>query len=288
MRNGEAVWTGPICEASIPKLIRLMVGREVDELFPKQAVERGDEVLALDGLSCGGVVRDVSFRVHRGEIVGLAGLVGSGRTTLVRGLFGLTPIRGGTIRVKGRALVPRHPADAIAAGVALIPENRQIEGLAVDMTLASNVTMASPHRIARTGWLSHERERELARRYIGELNIATRGPDQVARTLSGGNQQKVVIAKWLCRNADVLLMDEPTRGIDVGAKAEVFRLMVELARAGKGIVMVSSYLPELLGMCDRLIVMFRGTAVADLPVAEATQERVLAYASTGSDAEGNS
>jgi len=285
MRNGERVWTGPIAEASVPKIIRLMVGREMGELFPKQAVERGEVLLSVDKFSCGAMVREVSFEARRGEILGLAGLVGSGRTTLLRGLFGLEPIHGGVVRVNGRELRPHHPSDAIAAGLALVPENRQLEGLAVDMTLANNITMASPQRFTRTGWLSHRRERQLARQYIEALSIAARGPEQVARTLSGGNQQKVVIAKWLCRNADVLLMDEPTRGIDVGAKAEVFKLMVEMAQAGKAVVMVSSYLPELLGMCDRLIVMFRGTAAATLPVGQATQERVLAYASTGSDAE---
>ena len=285
MRNGERVWTGGIAEATIPKLIRLMVGREVGELFPKEPVEQGEVLLSVEGFSCGGVVRDVSFEVRRGEILGIAGLVGSGRTTLLRGLFGLEEIHSGRIMVNGREVIPRHPADAIAAGIALVPEDRKTEGLAVDMTLAENVTMASPDRIAGFGWLSHRREDELARHYIGELNVATRGPRQIARTLSGGNQQKVVIAKWLCRQADVLLLDEPARGIDVGSKAEVFRLMVELARDGKAVVMVSSYLPELLGMCDRLMVMFRGIAAATFPVAQATQERVIAYASVGPDAE---
>ena len=281
MRNGEKVWTGPIEEAAVPRLIRLMVGRDLGELFHKEYVEHVEEGLSVEGLSCGDVIRNVSFNVRRGEILGIAGLVGSGRTTLLRGIFGLEPVHEGTIRIGRRRLTPRCPADAIRAGIALVPENRQLEGLAVDMALASNISMASPERIARFGWLSHGRERALARQYIDDLSVSARGPAQIARTLSGGNQQKVVLAKWLCRDAEVLLMDEPARGIDVGAKEEVFRMMVRLARTGKTIVMVSSYLPELMGMCDRLVVMFRGTSVATLRVDETDQEEVLAYASTG-------
>jgi ribose transport system ATP-binding protein len=224
-----------------------------------------------------GVLHGCDVKVHAGEIVGIAGLVGSGRTELLRAIFGADRAEG-TVKVKGAARAIRSPRDGVAAGLGFLTEDRKGQGLALGMAVRENVTMASLRRFARLGVVDRAAERAATEGFVAKLGIRTPSGEQVARLLSGGNQQKVVLAKWLATDADVLFFDEPTRGIDVGARAEIYALMRALAAQGKGILMVSSDLPEVLGMSDRLYVMSHGRIAGELSRAEATQERVLALA----------
>jgi ABC-type sugar transport system ATPase subunit len=233
--------------------------------------------LEVRGLRRDPVVKDVSLCVRAGEIVGLAGLVGAGRTELCRAIFGVEPAQGGEILVEGKRVRIRSPRDAVAAGIALIPEDRQVAGLATGLPVAYNITMADMDSVSRWGFLRRSAERELALSFIEKLRIRAESPRQLAGRLSGGNQQKVAIAKWLARRARVFLFDEPTRGIDVGAKVEVFEMMDQLARGGAAILMVSSELPELLQTADRILVMRQGRITGELGYG-ATQEQIMRLA----------
>jgi len=277
LRDGETVYSGPAGELSTQRIIQYMVGREVAAIYQRARQAPGEELLRVEGLTRKPVLEAISFSLRAGEILGLAGLVGAGRTELCRALFGLDPIEEGRIWVRGRLVRLRHPRDAVRAGLALIPEDRQRHGLALRLPLAWNVTAAALEQVSRFGFLRRLEERRQCRDYIGRLRIRAESPNQLASRLSGGNQQKVVIAKWLLRRASVFLFDEPARGIDVGAKAEVFQLMDELARAGAGILMVSSELPELLQVADRILVMRQGRLTAELPRGT-TQEEIMRYA----------
>ncbi|MGB9879482.1 MAG: ATP-binding cassette domain-containing protein, partial [Anaerolineae bacterium] len=237
----------------------------------------GEEALSVVGLTRKGKFYDCSFTVRRGEIVGLAGLVGAGRTELARAVFGVDPIDSGEVRVFGKRVRP-SPSISVAAGMGLLPEDRKADGLALILPLKDNVVQASLNRLFPTGIVSPRIECSIAKKYVDELKIATPTVMKVAKFLSGGTQQKVVLAKWLCSNCKVLLFDEPTRGIDVGAKAEIYRLMDELAGDGAAILMISSELPELLGMSDRILVMKQGRIVKEIRRPEATQEIVMRYA----------
>jgi ABC-type sugar transport system ATPase subunit len=231
----------------------------------------------VEGLSRKGVLHDVSFHIRAGEIVGMAGLMGAGRTELCRAIFGLDPVDSGRVIVDGKAVRIRHPGDAVRAGIALIPEDRGRTGLATELPIEYNVTMASLGTVSSFGFLRHSVEDSMTREYIQKLRIKCSSPAQRAGRLSGGNQQKVVIAKWLARGAKVLLFDEPTRGIDIGAKKEVFEVMDSLARAGAAILMVSSELPELLQVPDRVLVMRQGRITGELP-GRTTQEEIMRLA----------
>lgn len=277
LRDGETVYSGPAGELSTEQIIRHMVGRELGAVYRRTPQAPGEELLRVERLTRRPVLHSISFSLRAGEIVGLAGLVGAGRTELCRALFGLDPIEEGRVLIKGRPIRLRHPRDAVRAGLALIPEDRQRNGLAVRLPLAWNLTAAALEQVSRFGFLRRQQERRCSEEYIGRLRIRAESPRQLAARLSGGNQQKVVIAKWLLRRACVFLFDEPTRGIDVGAKAEVFQLMDELARGGAAILMVSSELPELLQVADRILVMRQGRLTAELPRG-ATQEEVMRYA----------
>jgi len=240
--------------------------------------------LSVEHLAARGHVRDVSFSVHAGEIVGLAGLVGAGRTEIVRAIAGADRPRAGTICVDDARVRIARPADAIAAGIALVTEDRKAQGLVLGMTVRENVSLAHLDAFSRGRFVDRRAETAASNRFIAELRIRTPSGEQLVRNLSGGNQQKVVLAKWLARKARVFLFDEPTRGIDIGAKAEIYGLMVELLRGGVAIVMVSSELPEVLGMSHRVLVVRDGAVRADLRRDEATSQRVIALATGGAAA----
>lgn len=283
LRDGKLVGTLPIGEATRERLIRMMVGRELGSLFAPEKGEPGPVRLEVRGLSRAGVLRDVSLTVRAGEIVGLAGLVGSGRTELARCLFGVDPYDSGEILLDGRPVTIRSPRDAVELGIGLVPEDRKLQGLVLILTVRENITLPTLPRLARLGFPSRRRERALVSRYIERLRIRTPSPEQRVMNLSGGNQQKVVLARWLATNPRVLILDEPTRGIDVGTKAEVHAIMAQLAREGVGMLMISSELPEILAMSHRVLVMRQGRIVAEFARDEATEERILA-AATGEPA----
>jgi rhamnose transport system ATP-binding protein len=268
------------------RLIQMMVGRELSAVFPKRAVPLGDTLLELRRLGCSASgVHDVSLAVRAGEIVGLAGLVGAGRTELARTVFGLTPNDEGEILVRGARVRIRSPRDAIARGIAYVPEDRRRHGVVLEMPVAQNITLAALDNLSRFGALDVRREREVAMDYTRRLGVKTPSLGTLVSALSGGNQQKVALSRWLVMRPSILILDEPTQGIDVGAKAEVHELMMELAEAGVAILMISSELPEILGMSDRIAVMHDGTVTGLLDRDEATQERILARALAQSTSE---
>lgn len=277
LRDGETVHSGDLAELSTDQIIRHMVGREVTAIYQRSALEPGEELLRVERLTRSGVLHDITFALRAGEIVGMAGLVGAGRTELCRALFGVDPVDSGRVLVKGREVRVRSPREAVEAGIALIPEDRQRTGLATGRPVGENITLASVDRVAPRGFLDGKAERRETERLITRLRIRTDGPGQLAGRLSGGNQQKVVIAKWLSRASSVFLFDEPTRGIDVGAKVEVFQVMDELARSGAAILMVSSELAELIQVADRILVMRQGRITGELP-GRTTQEAVMRLA----------
>ena len=278
LRDGRKVGTYVKGETSIDELIRLMVGRPVGDHFPRRASEPGEEVLRASGLGRKGVLRDISFSLKRGEILGISGLLGAGRTELARALFGADRADEGTVTVKGRVAFVHSPGQGIAAGIGLLPEDRKTQGLVLGLSVRQNLALASTRRLSRNGLVDVSAERDLSARYIDELRIKTPNADQVAGALSGGNQQKIVLGKWLATGVDVLVMDEPTRGIDVAAKVEIYELMNRLTAAGTAIIMISSELPEVIGMSDRILVMRAGRIAAEFTRREATQERLLAAA----------
>jgi ribose transport system ATP-binding protein len=279
LRDGRRVGGLPIGEATSEEIIRLMVGRELTDMFHKEEAEIGEPLLEVQGLTRRGVVKDVSFTLRRGEILGLAGLVGAGRTETARLLFGVDRKDAGEIWVDGKEARIDSPVGAVEAGLGLVPEDRGLQGLVLILPVQENIALPTLEDHARAGWVDRRGMWDTAREYVDELNIRTPHLRQKAMFLSGGNQQKVVLAKWLASQPKVLIMDEPTRGIDVGAKAEVHALMGQLAQAGMGIIMISSELPEILGMSDRILVMHEGRVAAILDRAEATQEKIMAYAS---------
>jgi rhamnose transport system ATP-binding protein len=279
LRDGALVGTRLMSEVTRGELIRMMVGRELSAVFPKTEAAPGDVLLEARRLSCRAAgVRDVSFTVRAGEIFGLSGLVGAGRTELARVLFGITPADSGEIRLDGRTVTIRSPAHAVELGIAYVPEDRRRHGVILEMPVAANATLAILRRISSLGFLDSATERSLARSLVERLGIKTASIESPVANLSGGNQQKVSLARWLAAKPRVLILDEPTQGIDVGAKAEIHRLMGELARQGLAIIMISSEMPEILGMSDRIGVMRAGRLVATLDRAEATQESLLALA----------
>ncbi len=279
LRDGRTVGTRARSELDRAELIRLMVGREVTQVFPKRDVPAGDVLLELRGLGCrASGVSGVSLQLRRGEILGLAGLVGAGRTELAKILFGLTPADEGGILLGGREVRIGSPADAVELGIAYVPEDRRRHGVILELPVAANATLAILRRLCRLGFLDFARERRTAEEYVSRLSVKTPGIDTPAGHLSGGNQQKVALARWLAAEPRVLILDEPTQGIDVGAKSEIHALMGDLAAQGMAILMISSELPEVLGMSDRVGVLHRGRLAGILSRAEATQERVLALA----------
>ncbi|HYO88780.1 MAG TPA: sugar ABC transporter ATP-binding protein [Candidatus Limnocylindrales bacterium] len=276
LRDGVYVGTTDVAKVTEPELITMMVGRKIDDLFPKLPSEVGEPVLEVRGLNRRPNTRDVSFTLRAGEIVGLAGLVGSGRSELAQTIFGFTPSESGEIHVRGKLVTIRHPAEAMSMGIAYVPEDRGSQGLVRPMRVRENVSMAVLKELSRASFIQRKGERSLALQTVELLRVRTSSIEQVVGRLSGGNQQKVVVGKWLAAKPRILIMDEPTRGIDVGAKAEIHRLMSELAQQGLAVLMISSELPEVMGMSDRILVMRDGRLVAEYSRAEATQEKIAA------------
>lgn len=279
LRDGQNVGERPIAKVTRQELIELMVGRELSDEFPKRSTSIGPVRLEVSGLRRGRAVRGVSFSVRRGEVLALTGLVGAGRTETVRLIFGADPREAGDIRLDGRPLAMRSPRDAIAAGIGLLTEDRKLQGLMLGQSVRENFGLPNLDWLCRGGFVKLRRERDEFARYISSLRIKVFSGEQRAGTLSGGNQQKVVLAKWLARNCDVLIFDEPTRGIDVGAKYEIYLLINELAAQGKSIIMISSELPEVLGMADRILVLHEGRVTGEIADARnATQEQIMQLA----------
>ena len=279
LRDGAYVDTRAMSEMSRADIIRLMVGRSLEAVFPKVEVPLGDVVLETRDLGCRQTgVHGVNLQVRAGEIIGLAGLVGAGRTELARVLFGLTPADSGKILLKGGPVAILSPASAARCGIAYVPEDRRRHGVILDMPVAANTTLAILRRIAACGFIRFKEERRIATSFVQRLGIKTPSVTNPAGNLSGGNQQKVALARWLAAEPAVLILDEPTQGVDVGAKSEIHKLMCELAGRGLAIIMISSELPEVLGMSDRIAVMHNGRIVGELTRAQATQERVLELA----------
>ncbi len=281
LRDGELVATKNVADTDRDGIIKMMVGRELKEIIPKAETEQGDIALEVKGLNRAGALRDISFEVRRGEILGLAGLVGAGRTEVARAIFGADPIDSGEIRVNGKAVKIRSPRHAISLGIGLVTEDRKALGLVLGMAVRENISLANLGILSRLGFVSRRREREVARKYVEDMMIKTPSVEQAVQNLSGGNQQKVVLAKWLFTESKVLIFDEPTRGIDVGAKTEIYQLMNRLAASGVAIIMISSELPEILGMSDRILVMHEGEIAGELSRDEATQERIMQLATGG-------
>jgi rhamnose transport system ATP-binding protein len=271
-----------VADLTVDDMIRRMVGRDLSALFPKQEVTPGDVLLEVEGLSRSGVFADITFSVRAGEIVALAGLVGAGRSEVMQAIFGVDPYDAGTVTFLGKRLKPGSPRAAMDAGMALVPEDRRQQGLIMELSIERNVTLPRARKLARLGLLFGGSERRAAATWTERLQTKLGRLSDAVGTLSGGNQQKVVLAKWLSTGPRLLIVDEPTRGIDVGTKAEVHRLMSSLAADGLAVVMVSSELPEVLGMADRIIVLREGRIAARLTRAEATEESVM-YAAMGQE-----
>ncbi|MFC1418044.1 sugar ABC transporter ATP-binding protein [Streptacidiphilus cavernicola] len=278
LRDGGWIASEPVEGLGEDDLIRRMVGRDLDELYPKLPAEVGQVALSVRRLTREGVFTDVSFEVRSGEIVGLAGLVGAGRSEVARAVFGVDRWDGGTVEVAGKPLKPGAPSLAMAAGLALVPEDRRAQGLVMDMSIERNIGLTGLRETSRAGVMNRSGERSRAVDWAVRLQVKYARLGDVVGTLSGGNQQKVVLAKWLATAPAVLIVDEPTRGIDVGTKAEVHRLLSQLAAQGVAVLMISSDLPEILGMADRVLVMHEGRIAAEIPRAEATEQSVMAAA----------
>ncbi|TSA88051.1 sugar ABC transporter ATP-binding protein [Deinococcus detaillensis] len=280
MRDGTWVSSGPITDYDTDKVVRQMVGRDLGDLYPRGEAHLGEVALSVRGLRQAGVFDDISFEVRKGEIVGLAGLVGAGRSEVARAIFGIDPREGGEVRINGHVAPPLNPQAVMAAGLGLVPEDRRQQGLVMDMSIERNANLAILNRL-RSGWLmNREAESSSARDWTTKLQLKAHRLTDPASSLSGGNQQKVVLAKWLATNPSVLIVDEPTRGIDVGAKAEVHKTLAELAASGLAVLMISSDLPEVLGMADRILVMREGQLVGELSREEGSEEAVM-YLATG-------
>ncbi len=277
MRDGRSVGGFPASEATIPKIVSYMVGREVD-LFPKQPADLGSAVLEARHLTRGHKVRDVSFSVRRGEVVGFAGLVGAGRTEAMRLIFGADRKDAGEILIDGKPASINSPVDAIRAGIGMVPEDRKLQGLVLIQTITFNIALPQFGHLTRGPVSNTALEKQLAEEYVSALRVATPSITQQVQFLSGGNQQKVVLARWLAAHSRIIILDEPTRGVDVGAKSEIHSLINELARHGVGVILISSELPEILGMSDRIVVMAAGEVTGELSRAEASQEKIMSLA----------
>ena len=260
-------------------IIKAMVGRDVDDLYAKQAAPIGDVVLEVKNLNTKGFLKDINFELRAGEILGFAGLVGAGRSEVMRAVFGIDPKESGEIYIKGKKVDIKNPRDAMLQGIGFVPEDRKLQGLVLGMSVGKNTTLAALKAVAnKAGFINHKQEKEMADKFVKALEVKTPSNDQLVKNLSGGNQQKVVIAKWLANNPDILILDEPTRGIDVGAKKEIHQLMSDLANQGVAIIMISSELPEVLGMSDRVIVMHEGHIKGQLSREEADQVSIMKMA----------
>lgn len=278
MRDGKTVHTDVTARMTQDQIIRLMVGRELEQFFPSEHSNPGEEVLRLESINQAGKLHNINLTLRKGEIVGLTGLVGAGRTELARVIFGADRPDSGKIYLEGKPVSFRSPRQAIDAGIGLLTEDRKSQGLVLNMMVRENTTLANLSRLVRHGFIDVRVEREVTQGYVRDLLIKTPSTEQKVRNLSGGTQQKVVLSKWLFTQSKILIFDEPTRGIDVGAKAEIYQLMWKLVAQGIAILMISSELPEVLKMCDRILVMHEGEITGELKREEATQEKIMALA----------
>ncbi|MBP3039193.1 sugar ABC transporter ATP-binding protein [Bacillaceae bacterium Marseille-Q3522] len=281
MRDGITVDTKKIAETNFNEVVRKMVGRELTERFPHRQANPGETVLEVKNLTKKGVFENVSFSVRSGEIVGVSGLMGAGRTEIMRAIFAIDKFDSGEIRINGKKVKLASPGQAIDHGIGFITEDRKVEGLILDFSLRDNIVLPSLKSFAPKGLIKQKDEREFVDMLIKRLTVKTESQDAAAGSLSGGNQQKVVIAKWIGIGPKVLIMDEPTRGVDIGAKREIYQLMNELTDRGVAIIMVSSELPEIIGMSDRILVVHEGEISGELTKAEATQEKIMTFATGG-------
>ena len=283
LRDGALVESGPRGAFTPQDVVRRMVGRSLDQLYPARTAHAGRVVLRARGLTRHGVYRDIGFDLHAGEILGFAGLVGAGRSEVMRGIFGIDPRDGGSVEVEGQIVPPGDPQAAMRTGIAMVPEDRRLQGLVMNLSIMRNATLAVPGRVRRGPFVSAAREQGVTQRWTERLRLKTQRLTDPVAVLSGGNQQKVVLAKWLATAPHVLIIDEPTRGVDVGAKAELHQMIAELAQAGLAVLMVSSDLPELLGMADRILVMREGRLAGACDGASASEESVM-WLATGQQA----
>lgn len=283
LKDGRYIDTKQVADVSMDDLVRLMIGRDLQDVYPQRIAEPGPALLEVNNLSRSKLVHDVSFTLHAGEIIGFAGITGSGRTELMRTIFGADACVGGDMRIDGQPYKPRSPQDAIKRGVALVTEDRKGQGLLLKLSVIVNTTISGLKQLARGGIINLGKEEALVKDMIRQLSIKTPTPQFLVVNMSGGNQQKVILARWLSVGTRIFIMDEPTRGIDVGSKSEIYQIMADLTKQGVGIIMISSELPEVLGMSDRIMVMRQGTIVHELSRAEATEEAIMYYA-VGSEA----
>lgn len=284
LRDGHLVGSHPASQLDRESIIQMMVGREIKEQIPRHSAIVGNTLLELRGVGRKGVLEDISFQARTGEILGLAGLVGAGRTEVARVIFGAEAFDFGEMLLDGRPYRPASPGEAIDAGIGLVTEDRKSLGLILGMAVRENITLANLDGVVSFPFISQTKEKKVAQRFVAELSIKTPGIEQQVRNLSGGNQQKVVLAKWLFTNSRILIFDEPTRGIDVGSKVEIYQLINRLAAEGRAIIVISSELPEILGLSDRILVMSEGRIAGELSAEEATQEKVMALATGGVEA----
>lgn len=278
LRDGQYIGTKPADELDSDTLIQMMVGREIKQVFHKEEAEIGEVVLSVKNLTCEDKFENVSFEVRRGEILGIAGLVGAGRTELIESIFGIEPPTSGEIYLYGKKVKINEPADAIRYRLGLLTEDRKLTGAFLPLSVKENMSILNLDQFSRVGYILGKKVKQACQKQIQQLNIKTPSLDQLIMNLSGGNQQKVLLARWLMKDPDILILDEPTRGIDVGAKAEIHRLMSKLAQEGKAIIMISSEMPEILGMSDRIMVMHEGQKKGELRREEASQEKILELA----------
>ena len=277
LRDGKHIDTLPIEAVTRQSLINMMVGREMGMEYPKEIIELGEPLLQVEGLGQQGVFGGVDFTLHKGEILGISGLVGAGRTELVKAILGIEHITEGTITYKGEKIVNKNFKEAIQRGFGLVPESRKEQGLVQMFSVKENICMVSMDKVIEGGVIRNSKVKEYAGEYVKKLRIATPGIDTEVQYLSGGNQQKVVIAKWLMEDCDVIILDEPTRGIDIGAKSEIYGLMTELVKKGKGVIMISSEMPEIIGMCDNVIIMHERRMAGMLEREELSQQKIMSY-----------
>ena len=278
LRDGKHIGTKSVGETSRAELVRMMVNRELKEQYPRQRTQIGEEVLRVDNISTNGGLKNITFSLHRGEILGISGLLGSGRTELARAIFGVDRMASGSIFVRGKLQKIGSPRAAISQRIGFLTEDRKSQGLVLKLSVKENITLASLDSCSRLGVISFKDEEDMGRSFSQSLRIKTPNLHQKALHLSGGNQQKVVLAKWLCSKAEIFIFDEPTRGIDVGSKVEIYQLMNELTASGVAIIMISSELPEILGMSDRILIMHQHAVAAEMTAGEADPEAIMRYA----------
>ncbi len=281
LRDGSYIDTKKICDTDMNDVVKMMIGREIGERFPDRNVPIGEEILKVDGLTSEGIFKDISFSVHKGEVLGVAGLMGAGRTEIMQAIFGNLPIHSGSVYIEGKEVHIKNPSDAMNLGIGFITEDRKVEGLMLEDSIMKNISIANLGRISKHGVIQKKKEIALTKKGIDELHIRCTGGSEASGNLSGGNQQKVVFAKWIYTDPKVLILDEPTRGVDIGAKKEIYTIINELAAKGVAVIMVSSELPEVLGMCDRVLVIREGVVGGIIGKNEANQENIMIAATGG-------